>query len=268
MISVEILRTGQESRSGQRLLTATEVGARKIGMKVQVTRRFQGGSNWLCLFGVGADYRNRCRHAQIKRGGRVACWDLGYLDRDNHLRVSIDYNHPWRDLDVTPNDPSRLNKLDGVEVIMGNVHWDPMGPVLVIGMGPKSREHLNIHDWEMVTLQKVAERFPDREILYRPKRPKEDKKIQWRTTSTENIYQVLRGASLVICRHSNVAVDACVVGIPVECEDGAAFWLYRHGAEPSLEKRLDFLARLCWWQWRFDEHGEAWKFLNQITKLQ
>ena len=41
------------------------------------------------------------------------------------------------------------------------------------------------------------------------------------TGPTGTIADVLNGCSVVVCRHSNVAVDACIAGVPVECEGGA-----------------------------------------------
>ena len=79
------------------------------------------------------------------------------------------------------------------------------------------------------------------------------------------IQELLRGASLVICRHSNVAVDACIAGIPVECEDGAARWLYAAGPVQPIERRASFLRRLAWWQWQCDEMEDAWKFLGRFV---
>jgi hypothetical protein len=73
--------------------------------------------------------------------------------------------------------------------------------------------------------------------------------------------KALAGASLVICRHSNAAIEACIAGVPVECSGGAAHWLYSRTPRPTTEERLDFLYRLAWWQWRFIEMKSAWLFL-------
>lgn len=261
--SIEVLITGQESHIGTAVVHAAVNAARALGLKVSVTQRFEGGSDWLCLYGVGEASRNAARHEQIANGGRVACWDLGYIRTGkvpgaSYVRVSINDNHPWRDLDFTPNDSARLDELG----VLMTEEQDPTGPVIVIGMGPKSRDHLGLQDWEITTLKQARERFPGREILYRPKpRRIMDSHIKWKLSLGGNIKEALRGASLVVCRHSNVAVDACMQGIPVECEDGAAYWLYQHGSTPTLEARTDFMKRLAYWQYRTDEQEAAWKFL-------
>jgi hypothetical protein len=84
------------------------------------------------------------------------------------------------------------------------------------------------------------------------------------TDASSTIEQLLCGASLIVCRHSNVAIDGAIAGVPFECEDGAAAWLK---PQPyTRENRLRFLCRLSWWQWRPDEAGEAWAFIRGILK--
>jgi hypothetical protein len=79
---------------------------------------------------------------------------------------------------------------------------------------------------------------------------------------THAIQNVLRGASLVVCRHSNVAVDAVVAGVPFEAEDGAATWL--KGKPYTIGNRLDFLRRLAYWQWHQGELYDAVQFAQSI----
>ena len=73
----------------------------------------------------------------------------------------------------------------------------------------------------------------------------------------------MRGARLVVCRHSNVAVDAVIAGVPVECEDGAAYWLRDKPYTPEV--RRDFLDRLAWWQWKPEECMKAWEFIRRMA---
>lgn len=269
--SVEVLMTGDESVIGKAVLNEATRAARELGWQVSVTHTLRGASKWLCLFGVGHELRNAARKKQIERGGRVACWDLGYIMSGkepgiSYLRVSVDHNHPWRDFDATPNDQGRLAVLS----VQLRDTYNEKGPVIVIGMGPKSRRHLGLNDWEKKTLEAARKEFPTRKILYRPKPITKkgvpinrDRHINWPLTKLGKIEEALNGASLVITRHSNVAVDACIANIPVRCEDGAAYWLYRDNAHPSVEQRQDFLCRLAYWQYRTDEQKEAWQFLQK-----
>lgn len=234
---------------------------RDAGDQVQETKRYEGRSEWLVLFGVGAAVNNAARNAQIARGGRVLIWDLGYVDRQKvvgHARMSIDADHPQLWLDATPSDGSRWARL-GIEM---QEQADPAGPVLLIGLGRKSRTYLNAPEWERKKLRKLVRRFPAREIVFRPK-GRDLVSISAAVNAVTPIDELLRGASLVVCRHSNVAVDATIAGVPFEAEDGAAMWL--QGREFTPANRLEFLQRLAWWQWRADEASEAWAFAKRIT---
>jgi hypothetical protein len=109
-------------------------------------------------------------------------------------------------------------------------------------------------------LAKLRKRFPDRRIAYRPKRIETE--LPNCSSLAGDIADAIRGSSLVVCSHSNVAVDACFAGIPVECEDGATLALYRDNPSPTREQRLEFLRSLAWWNWSVTEASEAWKFIR------
>jgi len=260
--SVEVLISGDESLQGKAAMECAAVGADLAGLEVVVTKQYRGKSDWLCLYGPGHAHRNLSRMAHVASGRQVACWDIGYISRKVYARVAVDHNHPQRLFNETPNDGSRWD----VHGITLRDDYDPNGHIVVAGMGPKSRAHLGLYDWELKTLFEVQARFPKKRVLYRPKpQGSRDPQIAWTSDGTSSIEDVLRGASLAVCRHSNVAVDACIAGIPVECEDGAARWLYAKGSNPDAESRLDFLHRLAYWQWKNNEMREAWTFLQAVS---
>lgn len=244
------------------MLAGIAAAARASGDTVVETAQFMGKSDWLVLYGVGAPVNDQARKAQIARGGRVLIWDLGYVDRKKlvgHLRMSIDTDHPDRWLDKTPADPQRWDSL-GVEL---REDARPGGPIILVGLGPKAKRYLGLFDWEARKLKDLKRRFPGRKIIHRSKPGKPVVSIGCPVDSTTPIEQLLHGASLVVCRHSNVAVDAAIAGVPFECEHGAAHWLM--GKPYTLEVRLDFLRRCAHWQWKASESTEAWKFLTRIT---
>jgi hypothetical protein len=261
--SVEVLATGDESALGAVTLKAAVSGAKALGLKVNWTSRYEGRSDWLCVYGVGHPERHRMREKHVRSGRRVACWDVGYVGRGKtgkvYCRVSIDHNHPRPEfVERTPSDGKRW----AAHGIALREDANPDGHIVIAGMGPKSRRHLNLYDWEQKTLLAARKRFPGRRIVYRPK-PGNDIGLHpgFEQDGKSPIAHVLKGAALAICRHSNVAIDACIAGVPVECEDGVALWLYRNGPNPTPEQRLELLRRMAWWQWRADEHAEAWRFL-------
>ena len=220
-----------------------------------------GRSDWLVLFGVGAPDRDAARRRQIARGGRCIAWDHGYVLREKkggHLRLSIDDDHPWRWFDATPPDPSRWDAL-GVPL---REDADPAGPIILVGMGTKSRVYLKEPHWERRTLEALEARFPGRTVIHRPKPGHAFDNLRCERDVDTPIADLLRGASLVVCRHSNVAVDAAIAGVPFECEDGAAFWLQQRAL--TVEHRLAFLWRLAFWQWRVSEAAQAWQFITRM----
>ncbi len=105
----------------------------------------------------------------------------------------------------------------------------------------------------------TACRAAGRDVQYRGKR-----------SSCVPIDRALQGAGLVVTWHSNVAVDAIRMGVPVICKDGAAAAvcpseLPPSGQVPPLSAALRdrFLANLAWFQWLPDEPG-IWPFLQEL----
>jgi len=258
---VEILRGRKTSSSAEPMLAGIAKAAQAAGDEVIETRKFHGGCDCLVLFGVGAAVHDQARRAQLKRGGRVVSWDLGYFGRakaTGFLRLSIDKDHPQHLLDRTSPDPTRWERF-GIEL---RADGDPAGPILLIGLGPKSRRYLHHADWELHKLIELEKRFPGRQVLHRPKPGHEYPKLRCERDTDTPIDELLKGCSLVVCHHSNVAVDAAVAGVPFEASDGAAVWLAERPYTP--ENRLDFLRRLAWWQWKATEAGEAWPFIKEM----
>jgi hypothetical protein len=261
MATVEFLRARQLSSSGEPMLKALAIAARAAGDVVVETTSFRGGSDWLVLFGIGADVNHKARRAHLAAGGHVLHWDLGYIDREKvvgHLRMSIDTDHPQQWLENTPGDSSRLQPLN----VALREDADPAGPILLIGLGRKSRAYLRQPQWEQMTFQKLRQRFPGTRIIFRPK-GNDELRLACDVDPSTPIKQLLRGASLVVCRHSNVAVDAVIAGVPFEAEDGAAMWLKNRDFTP--ENRIEFLRRLAWWQWKSTEAAQAWAFAKETA---
>jgi hypothetical protein len=106
-------------------------------------------------------------------------------------------------------------------------------------------------------------------VIYKPKRHG-DPPLPGFPMRNGPIIDSLRGCSLVVCLHSNVAIDACIAGVPVVCEDGAAAALYtndiRHPVKPTREQRMAFLESLAWWNWLPIEAPKAWAYaLDRIS---
>lgn len=243
------------------MLRAMVDAAGDAGVRVTVTDRWRRQAPWLMTYGLGHPERRTQNLQHVAEGGRLIGWDLGYWHRDVPLtfgmRLTIDADHPHRMLVPMPGD-----RFDAAGITLRE-DCDPNGPILLCGLGRKQRRMLGLrnHEWELKALQRLRARFPGRRIVYRPKRL--EAPLERLPTSTGPIEDALRGASLLVCLHSNTAVDACIAGVPVLCEDGAALALYRNNPMPSRAERLDFLRRLAWWQWSVPEAAQAWAFIKE-----
>lgn len=211
---------------------------------------------WLMAWGAG--HPAHAREIAAHRGPWAA-WDIGYFG-DGFYRVGVNRWHPSPEqIDRTRPDHDRWSEL-GIRL---RNDFDPNGPILLIGMGPKSKRFLGLHDWEAQAFKRLQRQHPGRRIRFRPKPGRPYRALGCEISREPEIEAALRGASLVVCRHSNVAVDACIAGVPAESEDGAAVWLHRR--EFNEETRLDFLARLACWQWRPSEARHAWQFIEGMA---
>jgi hypothetical protein len=255
----EILLPDKISRRGRLILSAMAECAAAAGIECQVTQQYEGNAPWLMSYGLGHVERRVGIEKHKQRGGRVIGWDLGYWDRETKMRLTIDHDHPQHLISSRPASRFQDSNLRLQD------HYDPAGPILLVGLGKKSRaaHHIRGLNWELTKLQQIRATYPASRILYRPKKPE---RLPGCASIDGPIETALRGAALVVCHHSNVAVDACFAGIPVVCEDGAAAALYGNDLgnpkTPSTAERLSFLQNLAWWQWAPTEAIEAWNFIK------
>lgn len=262
MASVQLLLSEGQSASQRASLDAFGRAVRTAGDKLLTTSYYRADCEWLVTAGVGREVSNIARNEHIRRGGRVLHFDHGYFLREKitgHMRMSINTDHPQDWLDVTEPDPSRWDAL-GLTL---RHDYSPEGPVILVGMGMKSRMYLKKYNWEEQAFAKIRHKMPGRKIIYRPK-GKDRKSLMCEMDAVTPIDKLLKGAAFVVCHHSNVAVDAVLAGVPFHCEDGAAMWMQRQGAW-SDEKRLDFLRRLAWWQWKPTEMDQCWSFVKKVV---
>jgi hypothetical protein len=254
----EVLMDAPMSRRGKRMLQALADTAPAGSV---VTTAYTGSRRVLALYGAGLPARAAVMRAHLARGGRVAAWDLGYWDRDDAMRVSVDNLHPTAaQLALAPAGETR-------RPVALREDADPAGPVLLVGIGPKSCDLLGLRflQWETAALQRIKRSHPGRRVLWRPKGKRPVQLPGATLAHGQPIEDALRGCSLVVCRHSNVAIDAAIAGVPVQCDDGAARALYATNPAPAPAERAEFLRRLAWWNWRPTEAAQAWAWINKAT---
>lgn len=244
------------ARRGQRMLEAMIAAA---PIPVQVRENYVGDCEILMTYGTGHAVRRPWWLKHLAKGGRCIGWDLGYWHHgQDTMRVTLDADHPQRWIREEPAD-----RWDACGIELREDACED-GPAVIVGLGPKSVRAYGLAplQWEQAAAARMAKK--GRAMVFRPKRAS-DPRLRKMPVAIGPIEEVLRGASLVVCRHSNVAIDACIAGVPVICEDGAAVALYRHGPAPTREQRLQFLRGLAWWQWKPNEAKDAWTYL--LTRL-
>lgn len=250
--------------------TMGQAGA-QAGVRVTRSDTYRGYGRWLMFWGPGDPVRAAAMQRHVATGGRAIAWDLGYWRRDVTMRVSIDAAHPaaW----VMRRDwPASRLKADRVTVADT---WTPSGPIVVAGLGEKARVQYGadaVDEWEHTMARACQTRWPGRRMVYRKKRPTASAPA-WAdavSSGATPIEGILTGASLVITWHSNVAVDAIRLGIPVICRDGAAAAVCPSSlgaADPqplAPDLRQRFLANLAWFQWAPHEAPACWAFLREL----
>lgn len=258
-MAVELFVGRRNTKAATDMLNALQTAIAATGEPIERTSKYRGHAETLVLYGVGAPENYPVRERHVASGRKAVLVDLGYFGRQKHagyLRFSINRDHPQHLLDATEPKPGRWESF-GLKL---REDYRPNGHVVLVGLGPKSRSYLSMRDWEQRKFVELQKRFGRQRILYRPKR-KPHASLPCRMNLHGSIESVLHGASLVVCRHSNVAIDAVVAGVPFEADDGAATWL--NGKPYTAENRLDFLRRLCWWQWRMEEAHKAWAFIKE-----
>lgn len=256
--------TGGTGGKGRDLMQAVHAGALRVGIDSILTATQRRPDATVVLYGLGG--LDRVRYATRTD---VVSFDMGYWDRkglDRKCRVSVGGFH-CPSLIFNGPDPGeeRLGPLKVAEQVTRD------GPIMLVGNGPKS-EAVGASGWSAQKLAEIRATFPGRTVMYRPKprRPLE-RDVVADIVSTEPIDEALGKVSLVVCRHSNVAVDACKAGVPVVCDDGAAASIYPatlagRADQPSLQRRQEFMRRLAYWQWSQSEceSGAFWNWIRGV----
>lgn len=257
---VEVLISPDLITRAQKMLEAM-VAAAPAAIRCVVRTQFTGTVQTVLTYGLGHPARRPLWMGHVAKGGRVIAFDLGYWARKEHdfgMRMTVDADHPQKWL--RPEDGKRWAAM-GIGL---REDYSPDGPIVLCGMGWKSRRIL-AGDWEAETLARIRATYPGRAVVFKPKR-ETDPGLPGVPVVRGAIEDVLKGASLLVCRHSNVAVDACIAGVPAVCEDGAAAALYGSDLaaprQPSRAERLAFLESLAHWQYRPSEARLAWEYLK------
>jgi hypothetical protein len=251
-------------RRGHALVQSLFEGGQKLGFDCRWLRGEPRPDAWVVLYGLGAPDR-----VQFANRARLIAFDAGYWDRHGdarRFRVSVGGFHcPHRIMEGPQPNARRWLQ---AKLPIGDGR-SPTGPILLVGNGPKSNA-VGANGWTARKSLELRAAIPGKRVLYRPKPKKPiESGVRHDGVAIGAIDDVLRSVSLVVCRHSNVAVDACRAGVPVVCDDGAAASIYPHRLEdrekqPDRATREAFLHRLAWWQWSQQEcaDGSFWRWMS------
>lgn len=261
---VEAITGPRLNKKGERMMSAL-VKACPFPIVTRDALHARRDGSMLLIWGWGDVTKCSLIRNYRESGRPVVALDLGYYNRrkthEFPVRVTVNHCHPqpWQLLDLGPE------RWKLAEIELRN-EYDKDGHILLCGMGAKSRAQFGLigMQWEIEQYRLLRMKYPRSKIVYRPKQAFEVMPgVQ--TDGSSPIEKLLEGASLVVVRHSNVAVDACIAGVPVVCYDGAAHALYASTSHPTHSQRLTFLEKLAWWQWYPSEAEQCWKFLQKVS---
>jgi len=268
--SVEIVIDDKMNAKGQRMLEGMRDAARSLGIRNVVTKQYAGKCDILMIYGFGSPLKKPWFDTHIASGRIAAGWDLGYFGRQDSrsypMRLTINAEHPQKLL-WHNTDESRWARFG--KPLRND--FNPNGHIVLCGMGRKSRWQYGYNgtDWETRALNNIQRSFPGARIIYRPKQGATELLKGVKVDANSPIESVIRGSRMVVVHHSNVAVDACIAGVPVVCSDGAAAALYGddicNPTNPTIAERMRFLSALAWWQWRPEESKECWNHILSVS---
>lgn len=201
--------------------------------------------------------------------------DLGYWGRREggrwcgYHKAVVNDRHPTTYFQKRAHMATRAQNLGVVAA-----PWQKNGSfILLAGMGDKgaAAEGYDAEYWERKTIETIR-KYTRRPIIYRPKPSwKRARPIQGvgYSPSTVSIDHALRNCYAVVTHHSNVAVDALVLGIPVFCWKGVAMPM----ASQDLSQietpffpsdRQQWINDVAYCQWSIEEmkRGIAWRDLK------
>lgn len=198
---------------------------------------------------------------------RAVFIDLGYWAREGQEgshKITVNSRHPTAYFQRKAHEPSRFSRL-GLRI----APWRGSGrSIMVVGMSGKAAnaQGFQPEEWERQTVAALRT-ITKRPIVYRPK-PNwkgstqiEGAEHQQGDQQGTDVAQKLRDVFCVVTHHSNVAVDALLMGVPVLSIEGIASVL----STKSLEKVDTPLRPEGREQWAYDAAYTQWTVSEMRT---
>lgn len=246
-MTIEIVVWPRLMPRARRVLDACELGLKR-SKRHPLVRPAPRGADLSITWGLGHPEGQKLIADARKAGRRVIGFDLGYWNRKDHFRVTFDHDHPQAF--VMARDQTGVRWRSAGIALREDA--DPKGHILLIGTGHKTAATYGEPpgEWEQRTAKAVQQKYPGRRYVFRAKPGGRNDAVPagFIAETSAAIDTALKGCALVVCRNSNVAVDAIIAGVPFSCEDGAAMAVADQ--QPlDREARLRFLQNLAHFQY-------------------
>lgn len=246
-MTIEIVVWPRLMPRARRVLDACALGLRRSRRNPIITHA-PGRAHLSITWGLGHPECQKLIADARKSGRRVIGFDLGYWRRKDHFRITFDHDHPQAF--VMGRDHTKHRWLGAGIALREDA--DPEGHILLIGTGHKTAATYGEPpgEWEQRTAKVIRHKYPGRHYVFRAKPGGKNDAVPsgFTADTSETIEAALKACALVVCRNSNVAVDAIIAGVPFSCEDGAAMAVA--DMQPlDLDARLKFLHNLAHFQY-------------------
>jgi len=208
-------------------------------------------------------------------GKKAVYVDMGYWGRRaggqwvGYHKLAVNDRHPT---EYFRNAAHPTDRLSAQGVVMAPYAADGKH-ILLAGLGEKAAHSLGLEPegWERDAIEQIRA-VTDRRIIYRPK-------PSWKgarpiagvdfSPPSQDIAEVLAGCHAVVTRHSNVALEGLVAGVPCFASHGVAAPmglqdLARIEAPHRPDDREQWAADVAYTQWNVAEmrSGAAWRHLK------
>lgn len=206
---------------------------------------------------AGYGWKEVMRTAHERWPDRILHCDLGFWSRQEYVKLA--YGDRWSPLVDYEYDGARLER-HGVRILPTR---KPGNRVLLCGMSAKAAGTYGLKPQEWETRVVKVLRHAGAEVTYRPK-PTWNGATKINDADFDNsnrtIEQALAETDAVVSHHSNVAVDALAVGLPIYVDVGISRSMSVPGPEdaigaeaPGIVARTAFVRQVAWHQWTLKE---------------
>lgn len=264
-----VFYVNQDKQREVRLAKCMQTGLRQHGLLLDIVHAQEGYryADLVCLIGIKSmDLLDR----HVAAGQRVLYFDKGYKRTRKAWRIAFDGLNATDQLDIGRRSSERADMFG-----WSFNGWRNIGSsIMIAGSSAKFQNAKSLADPTAYAewLRDEIRMRTSRKIWYRPKPSWGDavaiSGTDW--SKHKRIEEVLDDLYCLITYGSGACLDALFAGIPsIVLGDGITKTVSSTDLDdignlkcPSSKVIQDFINRLAWFQWTFDEisHGDLWEF--------